>query len=112
MDDLQNVAKKIGAEFEKMINAGKMPAFELQYEKNGEREWCLVVLSMHTDGIHFGIPDANIVPRFSGNIVKLTELWYLLPFDEYFDNLDYYLQEIYQEMVENYFLKNGFEILS
>ena len=112
MNDLQNVAKKVGAEFEAMLDAGRIPVFEFECEKNGKREWYIVELSMHVDGIQFDIPDSDVTTWFSGNIVKLSDTGYLLPFDECFDNLDYYLSEINQEITEGYFMPNGFEILS
>lgn len=112
MNDLQSVAKKVGAEFETMLHAGRMPIFEFECEKNGERDWYIVEMSIDDNGVIFYTPDSSIPSYFSCNVKKISGFTFLYQFDEYFDNLDYYLQEIYQELTEGYFIRNGFEILS
>lgn len=113
MSDLQNVAKKVGAEFEAMLQAGTMPVFELEcQDKTGERDWYIIEVSIDDEGIIFYTPDSSIPSYFSCNVKKISGCTFLYQFDEYFDNLDYYLSEIHQEITEGYFIPNGFEILS
>lgn len=112
MNDLQNVAKKVGAEFEAMLHAGRIPVFEFECEKNGKREWYIVELSIDDNGVIFYTPDSSIPAYFSGNVIKISGYTFLFRFDECFDNLDYYLQEIHHEITEGYFIPNNFEILS
>lgn len=112
MSDLQSVGKKVGAEFEAMLRAGRMPVFELECQKNGERDWYIIELSIDDEGIIFYTPDSSIPPYFSCNVKKISGCTFLYQFDGCFDNLDYYLQEVYQEITEGYFMPNGFEILS
>ena len=101
---------KLFAQWNEMLDAGRIPVFEFKCsDKDGDEDFYTFDIGMHVDGITFSIPDSSLKCFFSGGIKKLSDLNYLLPFDEYFASLDYYLQEIYQEISKGYLIPNNLQ---
>ena len=89
-------------EFNKMKG---MPIFELEIIND---EYLLVDLSIDEKGIHFEFDD-ELPTFFGGEIIKVQDGAYLMPFDEpeYLQSLHYYLQCIYDNLTEGYLLPNN-----
>ena len=102
--------KNIIEQYAKM-SKGIFPIFEIECEKDGELDYFIFNIETNKDGIVFNIPDTDLKTYFSGNIKKLSNSSFMMPFDDYFDDLDYYLQEIYQEITEGYLFPNDFYIV-
>ena len=99
--------EKLFKQWNTMLEYGTIPLFELKcINSKGEDDYYVFNINMHPHGLTFDIPDTDIKTWFSGDIVKLNECVFLLPFDEYFDDLDSYLEQIYQEISEGYLMPN------
>lgn len=84
-----------------------LPVMELE-TKNGH---VVVDLSISTkgDGLLFelsGDYDLDDATYFSGEVEDTGSGIFFYPFDEYFDSLDHYLQEIFAEVNEGYIVAN------
>lgn len=76
-----------------------------EYELPNE-EFLLVHFELCDQGIHIRA-DFEGIKCFSGNVI-LTELGFIMPFDpDYFEDLDYYLQSISEEINEGYLIPNN-----
>ena len=101
--------KNIVKQFNDVLDSGTIPCMEFNI---GDDE-CLMVDMQVTDlqakdkGIIFKM-SGDFNTYFSGAIRKYGQgdVYYLLPYDKYFDNLDYYLETIYQEILEGVILPN------
>ena len=82
-----------------------MPMFELEIVND---DYLLVHLSIDEKGIYFEF-DAELPTWFDGDIVKIHDNRYLMPFDEpeYLQSLDYYLQGISENLTDGYLLPNN-----
>ena len=108
MKKLIEVQKKIAYQWEKMIKAGRLPIMEYQI---GEDDYLIVDLELVDDGAailfsfdRYPFPTADV--WFSGDVVPVLNN-YQITIDEFTDNLDLYLQQIDQEMLEGFILPNG-----
>lgn len=81
----------------------KIPCFEFEL-KNGD--YLLVDLQVSDEGIWFGFDEEGLDVRFDGDIESDGD-YYLLKFDEYFDDLDSYLETIYSNLVEGVLINNN-----
>ena len=101
--------KNIVKQFNDMLDEGILPCLEFNL---GDGEWLVIDMQV-TDlqakdkGIIFRMSE-DFNTYFSGTIRKYGQgdVYYLLPYDKYFDNLDYYLETIYQEISEGVILPN------
>ncbi len=104
--------EKLFTQWNKMLDAGRMPIFEFKcINSEGEEDYYVFNVHMNPHGLTFDIPDTDIKTWFSGEIVKLNSFMFLLPFDEHFDDLDYYLEQIHLEITEGYFIPNGINVV-
>lgn len=95
----------LNEQWQTMIESGRIPVLEYQVS---EDDWLLVDVSLiEGEGLLFSF-DKEIAfdTHFSGEVEKVLN-HYQVNFDEYFDNLDHYLQLIDSEMTEGYLLPNG-----
>ncbi|BAV81017.1 hypothetical protein [Vibrio phage RYC] len=108
---LKTVANRLSRQWTEMLENNIQPT--LEYELKGED--CLIIgLAIHLENegsqrIPFGVyfsGDFELETWFSGSVKKYDGIHYL-PLDEHFDNLDYYLQTISEEITEGYLLPNG-----
>ena len=99
----------IKQQWDQMLGRGIMPLIEYQIREN---DWLTCDIELTEKGIVFSFDEREATdPKFffSGDVMQLhPENYgrYLLPFDEYFDDLDHYLQQIDQEMTEGFLLPN------
>ena len=101
------VREKVSAQFEAMIGRGRMPCFELEMSINGQDEYLLVDLTVNSSGVAFQFDSMGLPVYFDGEIVTINDNAYYIPFDEYFDNLDHYLEAIYANIGEGFLCPNN-----
>lgn len=108
MSKLVEVQKTIACQWEKMIKGRRVPVLEYQID---EDDYLIVDLALVDDGsaILFSFdrrpfPTADV--WFSGDVIPVLDN-YQITIDEYTDNLDIYLQQIDQEMMEGFIIPNG-----
>lgn len=91
----------IKAQWGMMLSKNIMPVMEYELT-NGE--YITVQCSFDHAGIIFDVDYTGDIDsldvRFSGSIQEIGFMRFIQPFDEYFSSLDYYLQEIGQEITE------------
>ena len=108
MSKLAEVQKTIAYQWEKMIKDGRLPVMEYQI---GEEDYLQIDLALVDDGaaILFSFdrrPFPTADAWFSGDVIPVLNN-FQITIDEYTDNLDIYLQQIDQEMMEGFILPNG-----
>ena len=108
MSQLAEVQKKIAYQWNKMIASGRLPIMEFQI---GEDDFLIVDLDLVDDGSailfsfdRYPFPTADVC--FSGEVVPVLDNFQIM-IDEFDDDLDIYLQQIDQEMLEGFILPNG-----
>ena len=108
MSKLAEVQKSIACQWKKMIASGRLPVMEYQI---GEDDYLIVDLELVDAGSaiifsfdRYPFPTAEI--WFSGEVLPVLDNFQIV-IDEYTDNLDIYLQQINQEMLEGFILPNG-----
>lgn len=94
-------------QFDKMLENNIIPCFEFELS-NGE--FITVDIDYSKDGIVFTFDTDNLQTYFSGNVEQLSEYTYVYLYDEYFDSLDHYVQEIYDEVREGFIFANNMEV--
>ena len=108
MSKLTEVQKTIVYQWNKMIADGRLPVMEYQI---GENDFLQVDVDLVDNGsaILFSFdrhpfPTADV--WFSGDVVPVLNNFQIV-IDEYTDDLNIYLQQIDQEMLEGFILPNG-----
>jgi len=100
---MDNIKKAINNQWQSMLNYGKIPMFEIELS-NGDY---LIVDIDYREGdnfISFSFDDSLPV-YFDGEIKKHGREYHVI-LDEYFDNLDSYLELIYNNILEGYIIPN------
>ena len=108
MKKLIEAQKKIAYQWEKMVKSGRLPIMEYQI---GEDDYLIVDLELVDAGSaiifsfdRYPFPTAEI--WFSGEVLPVLDN-YQITIDEFTDDLNIYLQQIDQEMLEGFILPNG-----
>lgn len=81
----------------------------MEFERDitdGSVEWFAVDIEVTEKGIEFSFDQAGYPTAFDGDIIG-SDNFYVLPFDEYFSDLDSYLQCISENITEGYLLSNN-----
>ena len=100
---MDNIKKAINSQWQSMLNYGKIPMFEIGLS-NGDY---LLVDIDYTQGdnyISFSFDDS--LPVFFDGEIKKHGGEYRVMLDECFNNLDSYLQLIYNNILEGYIIPN------
>ena len=106
----KKVSKGITEQYNTMIERGIIPVFELEIVND---DFLLVNLDLHypvqglADGLQFTFDTDDLDVSFDGEIVVLWDGCYYLPFDEYTDSLDSYLEQIMCNLQEGYLIPNN-----
>lgn len=87
----------------KMLENGTLPV--LEYETK-EGDYVVVDLSFSENDIIFNFDQDDKNVYFDGEIKEMGSGVFRLPFDQYFDSLDYYLQLIDQNIIEGFLIPN------
>lgn len=96
-----NTIKK---QFKEMLSNNIMPLFEFELINN---DYLIVNLDINDKGVLFSFDSDNKRVAFDGEIEVINENNYLLPFDEYFEQLDYYLEMINNNITEGFLIVNN-----
>lgn len=104
-----NNFENLQTQLEKLVNAhGSLFA---EYEINHEDEFLLVHFGYNDQykGLFLSFDLSLGQTFFSGEVIEL-ETGIVIPFDEYFEDLDYYLQKAGEEIIEGYLIPNNLYI--
>ena len=63
-------------------------------------------MSVSDIGVEFSFDAEGLTTSFDGEIVKIHSNKFVLLFDEYYDNLDSYLELIHENLMEGYVIPN------
>jgi len=94
----------IKEQWNEMINRGTTPMFEFELKHD---EYLLVDLELTDKGIEFSGDFDGFPVSFGGDIETIHSNRYLLPFSEYWESLDTYIEEISDNINEGFILLNG-----
>lgn len=104
--------KKLGlkaglkVEWDSMLDRGTMPVFEFRIAEDKYLDVNLNFLDLTVNGgIYFEFDEMDKLTFFSGKVKKHGSGYYI-PFDKYFESLQYYLEECYNEMMEGFLIPN------
>ena len=100
---MQDIKKAINNQWQAMLNYGKIPCFELEIS-NGDYLLVDIDYTQGNDYIGFSFDD-NLPVFFDGEIKKRGSQYHVM-LDECFDNLDSYLETIYNNIIEGYIIPN------
>lgn len=100
---MNNIKTAIYNQWQAMLNYGKIPMFEIELSNGG---YLLVDIdyTRGDDFISFFFDDS--LPVFFDGEIKKHGGGYRIMLDDCFDNLDSYLQLIYDNIIEGYILPN------
>ena len=97
-------AQTITTQFVEMVNAGRMPIFEIEL---GNDEFLLVDLSIDVNvGMIFSFDTNDMPVTFDGDIIELSNNTFALPFDEY-NTKDDMLEMIYSNVYDGFITYNN-----
>jgi len=98
--------EKITNEWQAMLSRGTMPLFEFELKND---EYLIVDIELNADkeAFIFSFDSMDLKTWFSGNVKMVHDCKFSFPLDDYFDNLDYYFQEIYMEVLEGFIIPNN-----
>lgn len=103
----------IKAQFDTMLESGRIPVMEYPVFINGEQEWLVVELSATDAGIEFSFDNFGLPASFDGSIIVHSDTHYTMPYDSYnagendSDSLHYYLEAIAENILEGFICSNG-----
>ncbi len=101
---MQDIKTAIHTQWQATLNYGKIPLFEILLN-NGDYLVVDVNYTQGDDFITFSFDDSQ--PVFFDGDIKKHGGRYRVMLDDCFDNLDSYLQVIYENILEGYILPNN-----
>jgi len=104
---MENIKKAIYNQWQTMLNYGKIPMFEIELN-NGDYLLVDIDYTQGNDYISFSFPsfDDDSLPVFFDGEIKKHGGGYHVILDECFDNLNSYLELIYDNILEGYIIPN------
>jgi hypothetical protein len=100
---MENIKTAISEQWQAMINYGKIPCFEIELS-NGD--YLLVDINYNTGDEYISFSFDDSLPVFFDRELKKHGSQYHVMLDDCFDNLDSYLQLIYDNIIEGYIIPN------
>ena len=100
---MENIKKAINSQWQAMLNYGKIPMFEIELN-NGDYLIVNIDYQAGNNYISFSFDDS--LPVFFDGEIKKHSGEYRVMLDECFDNLDSYLQFIYDNIMDGYIIPN------
>jgi len=100
---MENIKTAIYNQWQAMLKQNRIPLFEIELS-NGDYLLVNIDYTQGDDFISFSFDDSLLV-YFDGEIKKHGGGYHVI-LDEYFDNLDSYLQLIYDNILEGYIIPN------
>lgn len=101
---MQDIKKAINSQWQKMLNYGKIPLFEILLN-NGDYLVVDVNYTQGDDFITFSFDDS--LPVFFDGDIKKHGSSYRVMLDDCFNSLDNYLELIHDNILEGYILPNN-----
>ncbi len=98
----------ISEQWQKFIDKGCIPVFDMMMS---DGRYLLIELTLLPEGgIMFEFDTDKYETYFSGDVLWYAEGSYILPFDEFnTESLAYYLQKVYDEVVEGFLIPNNLD---
>ena len=100
---MRQVIEGLKQQWTTMLERGGMPLFEIEIIKG---DYCLVELRISDHGFIFEFDSLCLSTWFDGDVRQLGPNTFLLPFDEDFDDLDHYIQAIFDNISDGFILAN------
>lgn len=100
---MENIKTAIYNQWQSMLNYGKIPMFEIEMI-NGDYLLVDINYTEGNDYISFSFDDS--LPAYFDEEIKKHGGEYRVMLDECFDNLNSYLQLIYDNIIEGYIIAN------
>ena len=100
---MENIKKVIYNQWQSMLNYGKIPMFEIELS-DGDYLIVDIDYTQGNDYISFSFDDS--LPVFFDGEIKKHGGNYHVMLDECFNNLDSYLELIYNNILEGYIIQN------
>ena len=100
---MENIKKAIYNQWQSMLNYGRIPLFEIELN-NGDYLLVNIDYQQGDDFISFSFDDS--LPVFFDGEIKKHGGGYKVMLDDCFDNLDSYLELIYENILEGYIIPN------
>jgi len=100
---MDNIKTAIYNQWQDMLNYGKIPCFEIELS-NGD--YLLVDIDYQAGNNYISFSFDDSLPVFFDGEIKKRGAEYHVILDEYFDNLDSYLELIYNNIIEGYIIPN------
>ena len=100
---MKNIKTAIFNQWQTMLNYGRIPLFEIELS-DGDYLLVDIYYSKDNDYISFSFDDS--LPVFFDGEIKKHGGSYRIMLDDCFDNLDSYLQLIYDNIIEGYIIPN------
>ncbi|MFY7886709.1 MAG: hypothetical protein ACOVOV_17895 [Dolichospermum sp.] len=104
--EIKEVYNQLKAQADRFGANGGIMVMEFERDYNGSVEWFAVDIEVTEKGVEFSFDQDGYPTTFDGDIVG-SDNFYCLPFDEYFSDLDSYLQRISENITEGYLLSNN-----
>lgn len=105
--EIKEVYEQLKAQADQFMAKGGIMVMEFERDiTNGSVEWFAVDIEVTEKGVEFSFDQAGYPTAFDGDIVG-SDNFYCLSFDEYFSDLDSYLQRIFENITEGYLLSNN-----
>lgn len=100
---MKEFAQNIVNQFHNFIDNGGMPVIEYEL-KDGD--FVEVYIAVDDKGVLFELDTLGLKTYFSGDVQDTGGGVYRIKFDEFFTDLDYYLQNIDSEVTEGFLIPN------
>jgi len=100
---MENIKKAINSQWQSMLNYGRIPLFEIALN-NGD--YLLVDIDYREGDNYISFSFDDSLPVFFDGEIKKHGGNYHVMLDECFDNLDSYLEVIYNNIIEGYVIPN------
>ena len=100
---MENIKKAINSQWQAMLNYGKIPMFEIGLS---DGDYLIVNIDYQAGNNYISFSFDDSLPVFFDGEIKKHGGEYHVILDECFDNLDSYLELIYNNILEGYIIPN------
>ena len=100
---MENIKKAINSQWQSMLNYGKIPMFEIELS---DGDYLIVDIDYQAGNNYISFSFDDSLPVFFDGGIKKHGGNYHVILDDCFDNLDSYLELIYNNIMEGYIIPN------
>ena len=93
-------------QWQAMLDSAILPVFEIETRTG---DFIMVDLCWRDDALFFEFDTLGLPVYFDGDIRQYEDYLFSLPYDEYMENLDAYLEVVYGNIVEGFLIPNKLE---